>query len=336
MAERRTTQIRAARALLVAVAATALTVIAPAAADPTAEPSTEELKAARELFQEAYKDEQDKRFADALDKFQRVAKVKESASVRYRIATCLAALGRLRESRDMYRALAATKGTLPAADREIADSASERAANLDHKIPHLSIRVQDNPPPDARVSIDGAPVPVSTTPRSIELDPGEHVITSASPSSTPHEQTITLVEGAGEVPHTVTFSEERKEDKPPPPPTPAPPPPPPPSHTLAYVLMGAGAALGVGGVAFLFAREGAVDDIKTACPGNVCPTAKRDDVESATSRAELFGPLSVGLSVAGLAAIGVGVYLLVRPTPVPAAVQVRALSPRGGFFSVTF
>ena len=35
--------------------------------------SPEELKAARELFQEAFKDEQEKRYADALEKFQRVA-----------------------------------------------------------------------------------------------------------------------------------------------------------------------------------------------------------------------------------------------------------------------
>jgi len=71
--------------------------------------SPEELKAARELFQEAFKDEQEKRYADALEKFQRVAKVKESASVRYRMATVLAAMGRLREARDMYRALSATR-----------------------------------------------------------------------------------------------------------------------------------------------------------------------------------------------------------------------------------
>src|SRR4051812_38177141 len=66
--------------------------------------SPDELKAARELFQEAFKDEQEKRYTEALEKFQRVAKVKESASVRYRIATVLAAMGRLREARDMYRA----------------------------------------------------------------------------------------------------------------------------------------------------------------------------------------------------------------------------------------
>src|SRR5947209_6151194 len=74
-----------------------------AAADAHAQPkqpSAEELKAARELFQEAYKDEQEKRYAAALEKFQRVAAVKESGSVRYRIGSVLELLGRLREARD--------------------------------------------------------------------------------------------------------------------------------------------------------------------------------------------------------------------------------------------
>ena len=48
------------------------------------DPSPDELSAAREMFQDAYKDEQEKRYAQALEKFQRVAAVKESASVRYR------------------------------------------------------------------------------------------------------------------------------------------------------------------------------------------------------------------------------------------------------------
>src|SRR5262249_12879581 len=113
----------------------------------------EDLRAARELFQEAYKDEQEKRYEEALEKFRRVAKVRESASVRYRIATCLAGMGSLREARDMYRALAAQRPSLSAADRGTADSAAEKAADLGRRIPRLSLRLADNPPPDVKVSI---------------------------------------------------------------------------------------------------------------------------------------------------------------------------------------
>src|SRR4051812_3574132 len=109
----------------VVLALALVTLPAPARAQSKA-PSPDDLKAARELFQSAYKDEQDKRFTEALEKFQRVAAVKESASVRYRIGAVLESLGRFREARDAFRALAASKASLPTAEQEIADSAAER------------------------------------------------------------------------------------------------------------------------------------------------------------------------------------------------------------------
>jgi hypothetical protein len=279
----------------------------------TAGPTPEELQAARELFQEAFKDEQEKRYAEALEKFRRVAKVKESPSVRYRIATVLAAVGRLRESRDMYRALAAEKASMAPKDQEIADSAAERAAELDKRIPRVSLRVQDNPPEDLRVTVDGAPVPASTTPRILELDPGDHVIAASGRGVAPSEQTVHLEDGGGEIQHVITLAE-------PTPPTLAEPTPPAPKRpatkndTLAWVAIGGGGAFFVTGLALLAAREGAISEIEDNCPRNVCPTAKRSEVESAIDRAELFGPLGVTLGVFGLVAVGVGVYMLVRPT----------------------
>lgn len=268
--------------------------------------SPDELKAARELFQEAFKDEQEKRYPEALEKFQRVARVKESSAVRYRIATVLTAMGRLREARDMYRSLAATKSSSqPQSDQEIADSAAEKAAELDRRIPKLAIRMQDNPPPEARVTVDGAPIPVSSTPRVIELDPGDHVVAATGKGTTASEKTVSMAEGAGEVPYTVTFAPAVT--------TPTKPPDPPrKDHTISWIAIGVGGTLVLTGGVLLIAREGAISEIESACPNNVCPAARRDDVESATSRAELFGPLGVGLGVVGLAAVGYGVYTLVR------------------------
>lgn len=302
------------------------TYASPASAQSTG-PTTEELKAARELFQEAFKDEQEKRYPEALDKFQRVAKVKESASVRYRIATVLVAMGRLREARDMYRALAAAKSSLPPSDHETADSAAERAAELDRRIPKLALRVQDNPPEDLRVTVDGAPVPASTTTRVIELDPGDHVVAASGRGAAPTEHTVTLPDGGGEVPHTVTLVPAEK-------PVEA-------AHknkTPAWIAIGGGGALLVAGGALLLAREGAIDDINTNCPLRQCPASKRSDVESDQSRAELFGQLGVGLGVVGLAAIGVGVYWLVKSPPstsATAAVPVK-LIPTGRGFALRF
>jgi hypothetical protein len=292
----------------------------------SAPPTPDELRAARELFQEAFKDEQEKRFPVALEKFQRVAKVKESASVRYRIATVLLAMGRLRESRDMYRALAVAKPSLPAGDQETADSAAEKAAELDQRIPKLALRVQDNPPADVRVTIDGAPVPVSTAPRSIELDPGEHVVAASARGVSPSEQTVMLADGGGEVAHTVTLAPDSASA---------------PVHkdnTLGWGAVGGGGVLLLTGAALLIAREGAIDDIETTCPSHLCPSSTRSDVESDRSRAELFGPVGVGLGVVGLAAIGVGVYLLVRSPPASSAAAARSplLVPTARGFSLRF
>jgi tetratricopeptide (TPR) repeat protein len=271
---------------------------------PARAQSADEVKAARELFEEAFKDEQEKRYPEALEKFRRVAKVKESAAVRYRIATVLAAMGYLREARDLFRALAASRSSLPTNQQDIADSAAERAAELDKRIPRLAIRLQDEPPRDPRVSVNGTPVPVSTTARSIELDPGDHVVAAAAPGMVPSEKTVTLADGGGETTHTVTFTPEAPV---------APPPPPPPKRTLGWVALGAGAALVATGALLLVAREGAIDDIKDRCPGNVCPIVTKNDVQSDQDQATVFGPLGVGIGVVGLVAIGVGTYLLLRP-----------------------
>jgi hypothetical protein len=292
--------------------------LAAAARSPRASAqSPEELRAARELFQEAFKDEKDKRYPEALEKFRRVAKVKESASVRYRIATVLAAMGKLREARDMYRALAAAKSSLPSSDQEASDSAAEKAAELDRRIPHLTLRLQDNPPPDVRVSVDGSPVPVTAIPRSIELDPGEHVILATAQGAKPLEEKLTLDDGAPELSHTVSLVPET----PTPPPTPTQSPPrSSPNVLVPWVAVGAGAVLVIVGGGLLLSREGAISDIKDACPLNRCPTAAQSRIESDRSRAQTFGPLGVGVGLVGLAVAGFGVYMLVR-APKTAATQ---------------
>ncbi len=323
--------LRAALALALAVAT-----LAPAASAQTKPaPSAEELQAARELFQDAYRDERERRFPQALEKFERVAAVKESAAVRYRIATVLGSLGRLRESRDAFRALAAAKASLPANEQEISDSAAERARALDRRIPRLVLQLQEDAAPDARVTIDGATVPVSVTPRPFELDPGEHVVQGSAPTAQPSESKVTLQEGA-EVTVTVVL-----------PPKPsrvakiAPPPPPleergpdlapKRDRTLPLVALGAGGVLLVTGVALLLVREGEVSDLRKAC-SPTCPSSNRSELESKHDDAQLFGPLGVGFAAVGLVAAGFGGYLLLRPHPksTSAGFRVGPTPVRGG------
>ena len=294
-------------------------VAATLAVAPAARAQTDtELRAARELFQDAYRDEQDRRYPEALEKFQRVAKVKETGAVRYRIASVLADMGRLREARDLFRALARSGA---AGDAAIADSAAEEAAELGRKIPKLTLTL-DNPPDDARVMIDGAPVSVAAR-STFELDPGDHVVAASSGSRIVHEKKIALAEGAA-VSHVVSFGPGGRDT------------------SLGIVAVAGGGALLVTSAVLLALREGAISDIKDKCPGNVCPASTRGDVDGDRERANLFRPLAIGLGIGGLVAAGVGVYLLVHhagsggasmPTRVAASFGTRSAFVRGLAFA---
>ncbi len=318
--------LRCARAALGLGLLTAALGLATPAQAQSGTPTARELDAARSLFQEAYRDEQEQRFAEALDKFQRVATVKESASVRYRIGSVLASLGRLREARDAFRALAASAASLPAKEKDIAASAAERAQALDRRIPRLLVRLQEDPPADARVMIDGVPVPVTTSPRPFEVDPGEHVVHASSPSSRTFETRIVVTE-TSESAITVLLAPSAPKD------APAPVLPPPPvrdadaprrrDNALAFVALGVGGTFVVSGVALLVVREGTIRDLNREC-APVCPSSRRIDLEAKRDQAQLFGPIGVGVGALGLAAAAAGVYLLLRPSPRDRASPVPA------------
>lgn len=294
--------------------------------------SADELKAARELFQEAYKDEQEKRFEAALDKFQRVARVRESAAVRYRIASVLESMNRLRAARDAFRALAASKPSLAANEQEIATSAADRANALDKRIPSLTLTLDGKPPADLKVSIDGAEVPTAALAGPQPLEPGEHVITASGTGVTPFESRVKLSEG-GAVALTVPVGGRAGPVEPPPGGGPSAP-----SRggdkTLAIVALGAGGVLLVTSAVLLAVREGDISDLDEACPGGACPSSRRTELESTRDQASTFGPLGITAGILGLGAAGLGVYLLARrdggapPAATGARTPARVAAPR--------
>lgn len=289
-----------------------LTLAAPTAASAQdapaapAGPSEQDLNAARQLFQEAYADEQAGRFGEALEKFLKVAKVKESAAVRYRIGACLEGLKRLREARDTYRALAANHDLATPQEREIAQSASQKVVELDRRIPRLVVRVAPDAPPGVQVRVDGAPTPSAGA---VEADPGPHVVQATAEGAAPFEKRVELAEAREE---TVEISFAST----------SPPPPPPPGARrpfMGWVLVGVGGALIVAGGVTLAVREGNVSDLKSACPGGVCPASRRSELESTRDAAEMQGPLAGAFFAAGVIAGAVGAYMLIRPPAQKAA-----------------
>src|SRR6516165_4974217 len=83
-----------------------------AAAPAFAQVTDAERAAARQLFKEGDDLQRDGKFPEALDKFQRAQQVFAAPTNLLRIAECQAALGRLVESAESYRAV--VRSPLPA------------------------------------------------------------------------------------------------------------------------------------------------------------------------------------------------------------------------------
>jgi hypothetical protein len=319
---------------LALAAGAAVAALLATSASEAQQPTCDELDKLRALFNEAYKDEQDKRYDQALEKFRIVERCKASPSVRYRIASVLEAQGKLREARDGFRAIAAGDRSDPKT-LTVVTSSEQRAGELDKRIPKLVLKLPSNMPADAVVTVDNAPIAAGSKP--IDLDPGEHTVQASAPTARqPFASTVKLGEGGqvtlqvvleGAAPPTcstgTTWDGKECVADARPPDT---------NHTLAYVALGGGAALVVVGVVLFVVRKGDIDDIHKLCPNlSACPSANRAAVNDDRSQANLFLPLGIGVTVVGVGLAGLGAYMLLKPTTSPSAsLRVVPRYVRGG------
>jgi hypothetical protein len=138
-----------------------------ARAQTPAAPAADPLVAARALFAEALQDEEAGRFAVALEKFERVRAVRDTASVEYRIASCHEGLG---EPAEAYRAYDAAEalGRQDPQSADVARAASARRDALAKQVARLAL-VTPSPPPPAPLEPPPAPAlepPAPVTARS--------------------------------------------------------------------------------------------------------------------------------------------------------------------------
>jgi hypothetical protein len=311
---------------------------------PEGDAGGDDLATARRLFTEAMADEGAKRFDTALDKYRKVGTFKDTANVRYRIATCLEALGRRAEALSSY----ASAAKLSEGDRTQADvykAAADHASQLDRIVPRLTVVLPANAPPDTQVRVDDAPVDAAALREAIPLDPGTHTIAATASGDRPFRTAVTLGEG-GRVSITVDLApiaapaaslsasagpagsatapvgtDQR------------------PSHGApagAWVALGLGGALAAGSAVTLVLR--ALDWNKiNSCPASttksntlVCPD---QSYSNARDRIVWEGPLGVGLGAGAVVSLGIGVWLLA--TAPSSSVRVApVVSDRGAMLVV--
>jgi hypothetical protein len=318
---------------------------------PAAAQTAEELEGARKLFADALADQEARRYDTALEKFKRVAAVKDSANVRYRIASCLEALGRRAEALSNFEA-SVKLGEQEKAAPDVMRAAREHAAELDRVVPRLTIVLPSDAPATTDVRVDDAPVDRAALAEALPLDVGHHTIRATAPGDSPFETAVTLPEG-GHVSITVTLT--------PLPPTKPPPGPalgkgqsdrsgegekhPPvtghPSHVGAWIAIGVGGALAAGSVVSFLLRQSNINTINNDCGPNtdpqgrlVChPGVSQDEVHSAQDAARWQGPLAIGLGAGAVVGVGLGVWLLAT-TPSQSVSVAPAFLRDGGLLVV--
>jgi len=311
---------------------------APSPVSDTSNPA--EIVAARELFRQGTEDADAGRFADGLEKFKRVAAVKETAAVRFNIARCEEALGRTGGALADFE-LAAREGREDPKAQDVAKLAGERADALRPRVARLTLFPPPQAPEGMVVSLDGSKLAVATLGVGLPLDPGSHAVDAAAPGRSPFHAELTLAPGESRSvtlalpsPSQAAFGASglsegtsTSEPKRTPPSKPS-------STTVAaapssqrtwgWVAIAAGGALGAASGVFLILHNHAVTnaetDFQTACPGSVCPTNPttltqiKAQYANSRSQANTDEDAAIALVAASGAAI-VGGILLVLTAP---------------------
>jgi hypothetical protein len=277
---------------------------------PARAQSADELMRARVVFADGLRDEQAHAYGPALEKFLRVKAVRDTAAVRYRIATCFENLGRLVEARALFSKV--TDGARPSSDDASIDAAAkDHVTALDARIPTVEVRVADGKGALLRVDgEDGAPLEPGAPP--LGLDPGEHLLVLERQGQKATERRVRVAEGART---TVTMGFEAPAPQVPTP-IPAPVVAPEPAHdssrqTLGYALGAAGLAAGIASIVAVVVRETTIADMNATCPSGVCPRDHEAQLLSQRNRASFLGPFAAALGVAGLGLTGTGVFVVI-------------------------
>jgi tetratricopeptide (TPR) repeat protein len=291
-----------------------------------------DLERARALFDEAGELERQGHWPAAQDRLRTALRIRETPNLRYALGWALENDEKLIEARTEYEV--ALRLAQNAGNEEVSKLAASRIAEVDRKTPLVQVRIKGLIARDTRVLVDGREVTIRADAGTVPVDPGSRIVRVERAGRPATEQTVSVARGVLRVVEvkgddSVTVLDENGATvgaKP---------------AILPWVLVGGGGVLVVSSVILLAssAADAAARDENTKnwCAATACvggSTATRPETaEAAAFRREAYDAASRGntkqvasaiLGGVGAVGIGVGVYLLLRPSPAERAKTARS------------
>jgi hypothetical protein len=290
--------------------------------------------AARTLFQEALKQADAGDYVTACPKFEDSYRLDPTFGAQVNVADCEERRGHLANAWLGYQK---AREMLATGDKRIPDT-DHAIAELEKRLPRLTIRVAPAAPSDAMVERDGLQVAASSFGLALPVDPGHHIVVIKSPGRQPQRYEVELAEGesseligepgAAQPPIAAAppipaprLASVSTTDMPRAASAPMPGQPAPHSRTAAYLVGSiglAGLAAGVVTRVLAFGKQSSIDD---HCPALECDATGMDAVSAART---LQAVSTVSLLV-GVAGVGTGIYLVLAGAETPA--QRATLQP---------
>jgi hypothetical protein len=266
------------------------------------------------------------RWDQALAKFQEVVAIRSAAPALVALATAQEKLGKFASAKRSW--VSARADAQAAGDEGLVRRAEAGLQEVEGRLARISIRLPGDAP-GAQATIDGTPV--QTPAQSIEVDPGEHLVTVAATGKQPFSQRLRVTEGqASELiaelkstspsdpAPTATATAPSRDDRAE---SPAKVPP-----TGALLLGGVAAAVTVIGVIVRVDGASAYDSAREGCNDAHCPSEDLAHRGNAARDRMLAGTLLAGAGLAGIAGAGLWWAFDRAPstTRSPGALSIRA------------
>lgn len=304
--------------------------------------TAEELAEARKVFTEGKALENKSQWAEALEKFKKVAMVKMTPQVRFHIALCEENLGRLVSAIKGFDLAAEEAKAAGSAAAEVEKLAPERAAALRARVGKLRIEVTGKQI-DSKVVLDDVALSAKELGADMPVDPGAHVVEvrDKDGKSTFKKELNVAAKGSEtlEVP-----IDDKEAVTPEPTATADQPPPPPPSRAPAWIAGSVGAAAFAASAVFFVLRSNTIQQAIDAghCKDDFSgcdPKAKGriDDLTNQGRTDGLVGGIFLGVGIAGVGtAAGLLIAQAVRKPAAPNAKPQTSFTvvPTGTGFQV--